>query len=101
LAKFLNENNYTMGIGELNDLSVNLVHNVILILSGQFPDERHNAFRPVKPARESLDLFKAHFKDNEIYSKILNVVYGDKVDSCFTRHKTHDPEKQKIIFIAQ
>jgi hypothetical protein len=78
-----------------------LAHDINSIRNEQFPDERHNAFRPIKSAREFLDLLKAHFKDNEIYSKILHVVYRDKIDCEFARHQTYDPEKQKIIFIAQ
>jgi hypothetical protein len=48
-----------------------------------------------------LNLFKAKFKDNKIYDRILDINYADKEDGCFTRGKTHNPEKQKIQFLAQ
>jgi hypothetical protein len=101
LAKFLNENNYTSAISEMNNLSINLIHEINLIMNGRFPTEKYNLKRPIKPARELLNLFESHFKDNTVYSKILDVVYGEKLDSSIRRHKTHNPEKQKIIFIAQ
>jgi hypothetical protein len=69
LAKFLNENNYLMAISEMNNLSINLIHSINMMMNGQFPDERHNTSRRVKPTMELLDLFKAQFKDNEIYTK--------------------------------
>jgi hypothetical protein len=72
----LSENDYNLAISEITSSSINLIHDINLIMNGQFPDKKNKLKRPIKPARELLDLFKAKFKDNEIYNLITDVRYG-------------------------
>jgi hypothetical protein len=101
LSKVLNKNDYTLASSEATSTLINLIHDINLIMNGNFPTDKYSLEKPVKHSRELLNLSRAKFKDNKIYDRILDIIYADKVDGCFTRGKTHNPEKQKIQFLEQ